>query len=227
MQATISPEKISTIIFDVGHTLLFPDSRFLLELASDWIKISYEDFERIGAKAKSKAYRQAPRDPFKLWFGSWMLDVGVPESALENIFTAIISRHKKSHLWNTLEQDVPEILRDLRDADYTLGVISNADGSVSGLLEKFQLDQYFKCILDSAIEGIEKPDARIFLRAAERLNCKPADCLYVGDHPVYDVQGAQRAGMQSVLLDPWDLENYDQCLCIRRLSELNRLLKLK
>ncbi len=190
------------------------------------MNIPQNEFDKIGAITKREAYQQAPRNPFKLWFGAWMRTAGVSEPVLDDVFEAIIARHRKSHLWSVPEPGVPQILRDLRDVGLTLGIISNSDGSVNELLEKFQLDYYFKCILDSALEGIEKPDARIFLRAIDILQCSPADCLCVGDHPVYDVQGAQNAGLQAALLDPQWLETSTDCVRIRRFSELKTLLNL-
>lgn len=56
----------------------------------------------------------------------------------------------------------------------------------------------FDTILISEIEGISKPDLRIFRRACEQLNTDPAQAVYVGDHPEVDVAGARAAGMRTV-----------------------------
>ena len=53
-------------------------------------------------------------------------------------------------------------------------------------------------IVDSAHEGVAKPDAGIFLRVAEILEVPPERCLYVGVLAEH-VAGAERIGMQGHL----------------------------
>jgi FMN phosphatase YigB (HAD superfamily) len=41
----------------------------------------------------------------------------------------------------------------------------------------------------------------MFRLAVELFACRPQDCLFVGDHPKWDMVGARRAGMFPVLMD--------------------------
>ena len=43
----------------------------------------------------------------------------------------------------------------------------------------------------SGLEGVEKPDARIFALALERIGADAADVVYVGDNPEFDVEPAR------------------------------------
>jgi putative hydrolase of the HAD superfamily len=61
--------------------------------------------------------------------------------------------------------------------------------------------EHISLLLSSESVGIGKPDPAIFLHAAERLGCEPAQCWYVGDHPVNDVVGARAAGMNAIWLE--------------------------
>ena len=45
-----------------------------------------------------------------------------------------------------------------------------------------------------------KPTYLPFLMVAERLGAEPSQCVFVGDHPWFDVYGARRVGMRTVLL---------------------------
>lgn len=47
--------------------------------------------------------------------------------------------------------------------------------------------------------GISKPNPKLFQRACRDLKLKPAECAYVGDHPVHDVEPVKRIGMTSIL----------------------------
>jgi FMN phosphatase YigB (HAD superfamily) len=51
------------------------------------------------------------------------------------------------------------------------------------------------------VEGIEKPDPRIFELALERAGVEPSDAAYVGDNPEFDVDPPAALGMFPVLVD--------------------------
>ena len=52
-------------------------------------------------------------------------------------------------------------------------------------------------------EQVHKPDPEIFRRTAARLGIPCSCCVYVGDHPVNDVQGSLSAGMKPVYINPF------------------------
>ncbi|WP_065202175.1 HAD family hydrolase [Chromobacterium subtsugae] len=82
-----------------------------------------------------------------------------------------------------------------------IGVISN--GSHRTRLEKVARLPFASAIeltVSSESAGVGKPDAAIFRLAAEALGVAPAECWYVGDHPLNDVIGAAGAGMAPVWL---------------------------
>jgi putative hydrolase of the HAD superfamily len=60
---------------------------------------------------------------------------------------------------------------------------------------------FFKIRVISGVEGVEKPDPRIFRLALERAGTKPAESVYVGDSPAFDIEPARGVGMFAVLLD--------------------------
>ena len=56
----------------------------------------------------------------------------------------------------------------------------------------------------SGVEGLEKPDPRIFQLAMERAGVEPGRSVYVGDNPEFDVDPALAVGMFPVLIDRRD-----------------------
>ena len=54
------------------------------------------------------------------------------------------------------------------------------------------------------IEIIGKPGFFLFEKACTLLNLSAAECLMVGDNPATDIEGAQRLGMATYLVDPMD-----------------------
>lgn len=114
----------------------------------------------------------------------------------------VMAVHREAHLWTWVSPSTPPALQALKEQGYRLGVISNADGRIEGLLEQGKIRPFFEFVMDSALEGVEKPEPEISRRAASRLELEPEEVLYVGDLYSVDVVGAREAGMAAVLLDP-------------------------
>jgi putative hydrolase of the HAD superfamily len=87
--------------------------------------------------------------------------------------------------------------------NYQLGIISNTHYSdlVYRNLAKARLNGAFDVIVTSVDFGIKKPDYRIFKHAASLLGVKTRDCIYIGDDPREDYEGAIGAGMEALLVD--------------------------
>jgi len=71
----------------------------------------------------------------------------------------------------------------------------NADLQLIGIHSHFR---HHVCARD---RGVAKPDARIFLAAAEQLGVPAAQILHVGDDPAMDVAGAHAAGLRSAWIN--------------------------
>jgi putative hydrolase of the HAD superfamily len=96
--------------------------------------------------------------------------------------------------------EVPAALARLRDEGLRLGVISNWDRRLPGVLAALGLAPYFDAVVYSSRAGVEKPDGRIFHQAAAELGVAPAAVLHVGDGRLEDVEGAVAAGMRALHL---------------------------
>ena len=64
----------------------------------------------------------------------------------------------------------------------------------------------FDVVVVSGDIGIYKPDRRIFDEAVRRAGVKNKESLFVGDHPVNDVEGALGAGMQVIRMNYGDFK---------------------
>jgi len=90
------------------------------------------------------------------------------------------------------------VLRRLAER-FRLGVVSNSYGNMPALLAEAALAP-FDPIVDSAIEGISKPDPAIYALAAHRLDLPLPAILHVGDSWERDVVPPRILGMQSAWL---------------------------
>jgi putative hydrolase of the HAD superfamily len=201
---------IKAIFFDAGNTLVFIDPRVVLPIFREHgADVDLEGFRRAELEARVQLVGRIEEGAFgteaHIWqeyFVTLMAASGVPQERLDPVGKQIREAHKESHLWTWLDPRTVPALQRLKDAGYRLAVISNADGRVEGLMEGAGIRHFFEFVLDSELEGVEKPHPEIFLRACNRMGVEPGESLYVGDLYPVDVLGARRAGMEAVLLDP-------------------------
>jgi putative hydrolase of the HAD superfamily len=91
-----------------------------------------------------------------------------------------------------------ELVRALRSS-YKLSILSNADLSLRGRLERdIGIHHLFDDIVCSAEVGMAKPEPAVFQLAAERLGVSPAQCVFIDDWD-QNIDAARAVGMQAVL----------------------------
>jgi putative hydrolase of the HAD superfamily len=109
----------------------------------------------------------------------------------------------------TLMDQAREVIQHLK-LKYKLGLITNGKTVIQyGKIDQLGIRDEFEAILVSEEAGIKKPDPKIFEMAVEKLKVKPEDCVYIGDHPKNDIEGAGNAGMKTIWMkvnQPWTPE---------------------
>ncbi len=128
--------------------------------------------------------------------------------------------HAEHNLWELVPADVVPALERLRALVPRLVVVSNANGRLHVVMERLGLACFFDVMLDSKLEGVEKPDPRLFRIALERAGGRAETTLHVGDFFWIDVIGARAAGLRAVLLDAAGLYPEADCPRVRTLGEL-------
>ncbi len=128
----------------------------------------------------------------------------------------------------TLNAEAPELLQRLRKRNLKIGLVCNTGRgpghALRELMRREGILDYFDATVFSDEIGYGKPDPRIFLTAAERLELKPRDILHVGDNLENDVRGAQSAGMKTILFDyevPSGFRTQPSLLALTRVSDSN------
>ena len=94
------------------------------------------------------------------------------------------------------------LLQELKQRGYITGVITNGPAYLQNhKMQQSGLMPWVDVLVVSGDYGIHKPDPRIYEIAAEKIHLNPEDCVYVGDHPVNDIQGALGAGMKAIRMN--------------------------
>ncbi len=127
-------------------------------------------------------------------------------------------------------EETQGLLTALKGAGLPFGIITN--GATFRQLRKINIlgfDQLTSCIFVSEQFGCKKPDATIFLAAADCLGHEPGHILFVGDNPLRDIWGAHQVGMHTAWLHhqrewPTELLETPPDYVISSLSELGSLL---
>lgn len=101
-----------------------------------------------------------------------------------------------------------ETLKELKRRGYLLGAVTNGVSSLQNIkLDTAGIRALFDVVVVSGDIGVYKPDHRIFDEAARRLGLKNSEVLFVGDHPVNDIDGALGAGMLAIRMNYGDFKN--------------------
>lgn len=94
-----------------------------------------------------------------------------------------------------------EMLSTLKTQGYRLAVVSNGGHSTRcNILQGLGFTDFFDAIISSEQAGVSKPHQGVFEYACQQLGVEASACLFVGDHPINDIQGAQNVGMQALWL---------------------------
>ena len=198
------PHTARAIFFDVGNTLLFPDrERIYAPLYERNIVPSPEQLRSIECRTK-KEFDAILRQRGAVDHGFWYLfyshlleELGLQSDGLRD---SLVAATRVSANWGAIRAGTREILERI-GKQCRIGVISNSDGKIAVLLERYQIADYFLNITDSGLVGREKPHTAIFQAALRTMGVAPEESLYVGDLYSVDYLGATGVGMQAMLFD--------------------------
>jgi putative hydrolase of the HAD superfamily len=223
--------RLRAVLLDAGGTLIHPDHEFILErVAAQGIQVDEDAYREAARHARTVVgdllRSDDPGDDASramAWFRALLTRLGLSAHSMQAVGEDIRARHQEGRLWVRALPGTREMLQGLRHAGLRLAVISNADGRVARYLDTAGLADCFELIVDSAIEGIEKPDPRIFQVACDRLRIAPEEAVYVGDTFEVDVLGARAAGIRAILIAD---EPRDGVACIPVITDLPGALDL-
>lgn len=112
------------------------------------------------------------------------------------------------------------LIDTLKSHGFKIGVISDWDPGLLGLLEEWDLAPRLDAVAVSAIVGCTKPDPRLFHHALAQANVDPSRALHVGDFYELDVAGARAAGMHALLYDTRSRSTTAGCARVVTFEEL-------
>lgn len=234
---------VRAVFFDAGETLVYPHPSFAELFAEvlrehghridparvqEVVHTSSEAFNELMRSERALNWSTSPERSRALWdlvYRMFLTDMGIPESEHKELVRALYERFRSLASYR-LHPDALPTLEKLRKLDLKLGLISNFEDWLEQLLETLEISRFFDVTVISGIEGVEKPDPRIFEIALERAGVEARNAVYVGDNPVFDAEPAREAGMISVLIDRRGRHRDADVLRITSLEDLPAVLGL-
>ena len=116
--------------------------------------------------------------------------------------------------------ETEEVLEDLYQQGYRLGIVSNWSWNLRERVEQAGLNGYFEMVWGSAYAGCNKPHPCIFEQALDQMALPADQAFYVGDSYRHDVLGARAAGIEAALLDREGTATANDCPVIGDLRGL-------
>jgi len=224
---------IDTICLDAGGTLVWPNlTRVRDALAAQGIAVDAATLAAADPCVR-RAFDErqiiaATTDQSRGWsfFESVLTTAGVELTREARRALAHVEDYQRTmNIWEHVPEFVAPALVELRRRGYKLVVVSNANGTVRQAFRRIGLFDLVDVIVDSAEEGFEKPDRRLFDAALRMAGAEHGRALHVGDIYHVDVMGARAAGLTPVLVDEANLYADADCHCIRSIEELPSLLE--
>ena len=193
---------IRAILFDMGGTLdgdgLHWQDRFTALYRDFGVAVSRETFDT--AETRANQDREIASCDFRKMiecYVKWQLaHLGLTNAELEeHLVSGFIAPARKAAAANV------ELLAELTERGFTLGVVSNGCGNVDKLCDDFGYTPFLSVTVDSRRVGLFKPDPAIFRHAAEKLGRDPGEIMMVGDSFDRDVRPAKQIGMKTAWLE--------------------------
>lgn len=129
-----------------------------------------------------------------------LLEMGIADAALAADIGDGYSHRRDSRMEPL--PDAIDTVRWFRESGCRLALLTNGAGPAQRRkIARFGLEVLFDAILVEGELGFGKPDERVYRRALDELNVRPADAWMVGDNLEWDVSAPQKLGIVGVWVD--------------------------
>lgn len=230
--------RIKGFIFDYGGTL---DTK-----GNHWGKVLWHGYERTGVPVGEQDFRDA------YVYGERTLatsPIVKPDFTFRDTLQAKIrlqlqwleENRNLGDATRYLERILDDVYQQTKDTTkesalvvgelaqrFPLVLVSNFYGNISTVLREFGLDHLFGDIIESAVVGIRKPDARIFALGVERLGLKAEEVAVVGDSYDKDILPSHSIGCHTIWFkgEGWTDEVVENPVADKVIGSLKEILSL-
>ena len=161
---------VETVFLDAGGVLVFPNwTRVSRALAAHGVAVDARRLAAAEPYAKKRLDKASTiagttdRSRSFPYFNLVLEEAGISQNeATDAALTELHAYHAQYNLWESVPADVPGALARLQQLGLRLVVVSNANGTVGACVQRVGLAGCLPHVFDSQVEGVEKPDRRLF-----------------------------------------------------------------
>lgn len=232
-------KKIRFVFFDHGGTLAYlnKDTPQIVQeiLTESGYKLSLKQITDADKKAEAYWQERYQKLPRGLRFNDYIISDSYKEllshldvkHGLGELASKIASEwHDRAGI--TLYPDTIPCLEELKQLGLQMGVITQTLWTEEEFrrlhLKREGIEDYFDLVLTTESIGIDKPDTRLYLKAAYLAGRSPQEILHVGDSYELDVKGARSANMRAILIVRNERPTSHDCEAICSLHQLPQLI---
>jgi len=204
--------RFDAVLFDAGGVLVLPDPSVIAPLLARYGGSSSVEAHRRAhyAGMKAKSDRSEPEGSWHVYDVAYVAAVGARDVDLDEA-AFVLGRTRTAWLWRWTIPETRGALEQLAASGVPMGVVSNASGQIESMLVR-EICQVgpgphieMRCIVDSHVVGVAKPDPAIFDHAVPHFSeFERSRIAYVGDSVTMDIGASAAAGLHPILLDPYD-----------------------
>lgn len=186
--------SVAALYADVGR-------RFGSRLEADEIRrrfsAAFARQERLDEDADWRTDETRERQRWRDIVADVLDDAIDPAGCFETLFDVF----GKVDSW-ACDPEAAEVVAKWHERGCRQALASNFDRRLRGIIDAMPSLRSLTPIVVSSEIGWRKPATQFFTHLAEALQLPPSTILYVGDDRDNDFDGARRAGMRALLLDP-------------------------
>jgi putative hydrolase of the HAD superfamily len=224
------PSKIRAVFFDAVGTLLHPEptaadayaaagarfgSRLPMAVVTKRFGVAFQRQEGLDRASGNRTSEEREVARWRSIVAEVLDDV----ADVDGCFRELYAHFARPEAWR-VEPDAAATLGALAERGLVLGVCSNFDHRLRGLVQALpELASVRRLVVSSEV-GWKKPAAGFFAEVARSAELRPDQILMVGDDEQNDFNGARAAGLDARLFDPAGQSTLAPEMRIARLSDL-------
>jgi len=185
-------EKIESVIFDWGGVLIDDPRPGLLRYCSEAFGVPLEDYTPV-------------HDSFLNEFGKGRIS----EERFWQQITGKLGKSMPPARWYEAfrsayvpKQEMFRLASSLHDKGYKTSLLSNTELPAVEFFHEWDYDM-FDVLVFSCVEGVMKPERRIYEITLERLDSKAEQAVFIDDRQDY-IRGAEDVGLNTILFKSID-----------------------
>jgi len=123
-----------------------------------------------------------------------------PGFPFEDYFEEVYEHFARPDAWREFPES-EKVLTGLKKQGIRVGILSNWDPRLRRVLAGFDWVNQLDAVVISEEVGVEKPEEEIFRKAEQAGAWAAHECALIGDDPLSDRAGAERAGWKWALVE--------------------------